>query len=55
MEGNAAAHIKSILTGNSINIIIENGRLLLGTWQGVFFAEFDGPRNRKVYIKILRG
>jgi len=55
IEGNAAAHIKSILTGNSINIIIENGRLLLGTWQGVFFAEFDGPRNRKVYIKILRG
>jgi secondary thiamine-phosphate synthase enzyme len=55
MEGNAAAHIKSILTSNSINIIIENGRLLLGTWQGVFFAEFDGPRNRKVYIKILRG
>jgi secondary thiamine-phosphate synthase enzyme len=52
MEGNAAAHIKSILTGNSVSIIIEKGELLLGTWQGIFFAEFDGPRNRTVYVKI---
>lgn len=55
LEGNAAAHIKSILTGNSINVIIKDKKLLLGTWQGIFFAEYDGPRNRKVYIKILRG
>ncbi len=54
MEGNAAAHIKSILTGNSVSIIIEKGELLLGTWQGIFFAEFDGPRNRTVYVKINR-
>ncbi|MGC9006473.1 MAG: secondary thiamine-phosphate synthase enzyme YjbQ, partial [Sulfurihydrogenibium sp.] len=43
LEGNAAAHIKSILTGNSVSVIVENRDLLLGTWQGIFFAEFDGP------------
>ncbi|WP_028950626.1 secondary thiamine-phosphate synthase enzyme YjbQ [Sulfurihydrogenibium subterraneum] len=53
LEGNAAAHIKSILTGNSISIIIDKGDLLLGTWQGIFFAEFDGPRSRNVFIKII--
>ena len=55
IEGNAAAHIKSVLTGNSIFIPIKNGKLLLGTWQGIFFAEFDGPRNRKVIIKLMEG
>ncbi len=55
IEGNAAAHIKSILTGNSIFIPIKNGKLLLGTWQGIFFAEFDGPRDRKVIVKIIEG
>jgi secondary thiamine-phosphate synthase enzyme len=55
MEGNAAAHIKSVLTGNSIFIPIKNGKLMLGTWQGIFFAEFDGPRDRKVIIKIIEG
>ena len=54
-EGNAAAHIKSVLTGNSIFIPIKNGKLMLGTWQGIFFAEFDGPRDRKVIIKIMEG
>lgn len=54
LEGNAAAHIKSILTGNSVSIIVEKGELLLGTWQGIFFAEFDGPRNRTVYLKIVK-
>ncbi len=53
MEGNSAAHIKSTLVGNEQTIIIENNRLLLGTWQGVFFCEFDGPRSRKVIIKII--
>ncbi len=53
LEGNADAHIKSVLVGNSLTLLIENGRLLLGTWQGVFFAEFDGPRTRKVLVKIL--
>ncbi len=52
-EGNSPAHIKSSLIGCSQNIIIESGRLSLGTWQGVFFCEFDGPRNRKVYVKVI--
>ncbi len=52
MEGNSAAHIKSTIVGMEKNIIIKDGKLLLGTWQGIFFCEFDGPRNRKVYIKI---
>jgi len=52
-EGNAAAHIKASLTGASINIIIEGGALALGTWQGIYFCEADGPRNREVWIKII--
>lgn len=50
-EGNADAHIKSSLVGNTARIFVENGNLQLGTWQGIFFAEFDGPRSRKVWIK----
>ena len=50
-EGNADSHIKSSLIGNTARIFVENGSLQLGTWQGVFFAEFDGPRSRKVWIK----
>ncbi|MBM4333491.1 MAG: YjbQ family protein [Deltaproteobacteria bacterium] len=52
-EGNSAAHIKSTITGPSQTIFIEGGRLALGTWQGVFFCEFDGPRTRKVWVKIV--
>ena len=52
LEGNSPAHIKSTLVGSSELIAIENGRLVLGTWQGVFFCEFDGPRNRKVNVRI---
>jgi len=52
-EGNAAAHIKASLVGSSQTIPIQNGDLLLGTWQGVFFAEFDGPRRREVWIRII--
>lgn len=52
-EGNAAAHIKAILVGGSAYIIIENGRLILGTWERIFLCEFDGPRTRKIRIKIL--
>lgn len=55
MEGNSAAHIKSSMMGFSQTVIIENGRLLLGTWQGIYFMEFDGPRNRKVQVKIMEG
>lgn len=54
LEGNADSHIKSSLTSSSVILIIENGELMLGTWQGVFFLEFDGPRERKVYFKILK-
>jgi secondary thiamine-phosphate synthase enzyme len=54
-EGNSAAHIKSSLTGCSQTVIIEKGTLQLGTWQSLFFCEFDGPRNRTVWIKILKG
>lgn len=51
-EGNSAAHIKSSMIGASETVIIENGRLKLGRWQGIYFCEFDGPRRRKVWIKI---
>lgn len=54
LEGNAAAHIKASLVGSSETIPIEKGDLVLGTWQGVFFAEFDGPRRREVWIKITK-
>lgn len=51
-EGNADSHIKSSLIGNSTRVLIENGKMQLGTWQGIFFAEFDGPRSRKVWMKV---
>jgi len=53
LEGNSPAHVKASLLGSSINLIIEEGRLSLGIWQGVFFCEFDGPRRRKVCIKTF--
>jgi secondary thiamine-phosphate synthase enzyme len=53
MEGNSAAHIKVSLFGPSETIPLENGSLVLGTWQGIYFCEFDGPRNRRVNIQIL--
>jgi secondary thiamine-phosphate synthase enzyme len=53
LEGNADSHIKTCLVGSSENIIIEKGQLVLGTWQSIFLCDFDGPRNRKVYIKII--
>ncbi len=52
-EGNSPAHVKSSLVGASEMVLIENGRLVLGTWQSIFFCEFDGPRSRKVLIKII--
>ncbi|RKY51892.1 MAG: YjbQ family protein, partial [Candidatus Neomarinimicrobiota bacterium] len=52
IEGNADAHIKSSIIGNSVELIISNGNLILGTWQGIFFCEFDGPRTRRVWVKI---
>ena len=53
LEGNSAAHIKTTLVGSSELIAIEGHRLVLGTWQGVFFCEFDGPRNRKLHVRII--
>ena len=55
LEGNSAAHIKASLLGPSLSVFVESGRLVLGTWQGIFFCEFDGPRIRQVYVKVLRG
>ena len=52
LEGNSDAHLKSSIIGCSETVIVENSRLVLGTWQGIFFCEFDGPRNRKVYLKF---
>jgi len=53
LEGNSAAHIKASIIGPSVNIPLKNNNLLLGTWQGICFCEFDGPRTRKFYIKII--
>lgn len=52
-EGNSAAHLKASAMGSGATIIIENGGLLLGTWQGIYFCEFDPPRSRKFYVKVL--
>ena len=54
-EGNSAAHIKASLMGSSQTILLSRARLQLGTWQGIYLAEFDGPRTRKVHIKIMAG
>lgn len=54
LEGNSPAHIKASLIGCSQTVFVESGKLALGTWQGIFFCEFDGPRNRKVYVKVVR-
>jgi len=52
LEGNSAAHIKASIVGSSETILVERGRLVLGTWQGIFFCEFDGPRSRRVLTKV---
>lgn len=52
-EGNSDSHIKSFLTGNSLFLPLEKGKIILGRWQGIFFCEYDGPRERKVYMKII--
>ncbi|MEW6419963.1 MAG: secondary thiamine-phosphate synthase enzyme YjbQ [Nitrospirota bacterium] len=51
-EGNADAHIKSTIVGTAVNMIIDEGKLLLGTWQSIFFCEFDGPRHRRIAVKF---
>ena len=52
-EGNSAAHAKAAATGQSATLIVRGGRLLLGTWQGIYFCEFDGPRTRRFYVQIM--
>lgn len=52
MEGNADSHVKASLMGSSVSVMVEDGRLVLGTWQKIFFCEFDGPRYRKLYVKV---
>lgn len=54
-EGNSDSHMKSSLTGASETLIVEDGSILYGTWQSVYFAEFDGPRTRKIFIKVIEG
>ncbi len=53
MEGNADSHIKASLMGSSVSVLVEKGRPVLGTWQRVFFCEFDGPRSRKAYVELI--
>jgi secondary thiamine-phosphate synthase enzyme len=54
-EGNSDAHIKASLMGFSLNLIVESGSLKLGTWQGIYFCEFDGPRQRQIYVNLIKG
>ncbi len=53
MEGNADSHIKASLMGSSVTVLVEGGRLVLGTWQKIFYCEFDGPRSRKVHLQVM--
>ena len=53
-EGNSDSHVKSILVGASQTVFVYGGKLALGRWQGIFFCEFDGPRNRKVHVKVVK-
>jgi secondary thiamine-phosphate synthase enzyme len=55
VEGNSAAHLKAVTVGSSQTVIVENGRLMLGRWQGIYFCEFDGPRQRTVFVKLMQG
>lgn len=54
-EGNSTAHLKASYVGSSVTVLIKDGQFVLGTWQGIYFCEFDGPRNRKFYVKIIEG
>ena len=54
MEGNSDAHLKSSMMGHSVTVILKGGELMLGTWQGIYFCEFDGPRSREVWVDVRR-
>ena len=53
-EGNSDSHVKTSLVGNSVLVLVNNGQLVLGTWQGIYFCEFDGPRNREMHVKVVQ-
>ena len=53
-EGNSDSHVKTSLVGNSVIVLVENGKLVLGRWQGIYFCEFDGPRQRQMHVKLVR-
>jgi secondary thiamine-phosphate synthase enzyme len=53
-EGNSDSHLKTSLVGNNVTMLIEDGELVLGRWQGIYFCEFDGPRSREMYVKLVR-
>lgn len=55
IEGNSPAHIKTLLTGSTANVPVEDGNLALGRWQGIYFCEYDGPRDRKFIVQVLKG
>ncbi len=54
-EGNSPAHVKASVIGPHLTVLVSKGRLVLGTWQGVFFCEFDGPRSRRLHVKVVQG
>lgn len=54
-EGNSTAHLKASTVGSSVTVPVSDGRLVLGTWQGIYFCEFDGPRTRTFYVKVMAG
>ncbi|RJR42614.1 MAG: YjbQ family protein [Deltaproteobacteria bacterium] len=54
-EGNSPAHVKASVIGPHLTVLVSKGRLVLGTWQGVFFCEFDGPRSRRLHVKVMQG
>ena len=54
VEGNSDSHVKTSLVGNSVMVLVERGRLVLGRWQGIYFCEFDGPREREMMIKLVK-
>ena len=52
-EGNSASHVKASMMGSSVTVLVEGGRLVLGTWQGIYFCEFDGPRTRSAHVRVV--
>jgi len=55
LEGNSASHLKASLMGSCVRVLVDGGRLVLGTWQGIYLCEFDGPRTRKIHVQLVGG